>query len=169
MTIYYSLYPRQREDCRHPVSIFLRNSNRICQIQIRIHLCDSMHKYQNNQRLKHMRDRDNAELFSFYFWKRPGITKPVYHEHFPFGFIICTKTGNSYQEHALKKEGTLIMGEYETYGNQRFQTLFAELTDYEKRGVYILINGLPASPMQIVQAHSMREEGVYMRVGKQTG
>ena len=55
------------------------------------------------------------------------------------------------------------MGEYETYGNQRFQTLFAELTDYEKRGVYILINGLPASPMQIVQAHSMREEGVYMR------
>jgi hypothetical protein len=87
----------------------------------------------------------------------------VYHEHFPFGFIICTKTGNSYQEHALKKEGTLIMGEYETYGNQRFQTLFAELTDYEKRGVYILINGLPASPMQIVQAHSMREEGVYMR------
>lgn len=49
------------------------------------------------------------------------------------------------------------------YGDKKLQTLFAELTDYEKRGVYMLINGLPASPMQIVQAHSMREEGVYMR------
>lgn len=49
------------------------------------------------------------------------------------------------------------------YGDKKLQTLFTELTDYEKRGVYMLINGLPASPMQIVQAHSMREEGVYMR------
>ena len=55
------------------------------------------------------------------------------------------------------------MGEYEVYGNQKFQTLFAELTDYERKGVYILINGAPASPMQIVQAHSIKEEGVYMR------
>lgn len=49
------------------------------------------------------------------------------------------------------------------YGDKKLQTLFTELTGYEKRGIYMLINGMPASPMQIVQAHSMREEGVYMR------
>lgn len=32
-----------------------------------------------------------------------------------------------------------------------------------KRGVDILLDGLPASPMQIVQAHTMREDVVYMR------
>ena len=46
---------------------------------------------------------------------------------------------------------------------QRFQSLFAELANYEGKGVYTLINGLPASPLQIVQAHMMREDGVYMR------
>lgn len=49
------------------------------------------------------------------------------------------------------------------YGDHKFQTLFTELTDYEKKGVYMLINGLPASPMQIVQAHIMREDSAYMR------
>lgn len=52
------------------------------------------------------------------------------------------------------------MGEYE---DQRFQKLFTELTGYEQKGVHMLINGTPASPMQIVQAHIMREDGVYMR------
>ena len=52
------------------------------------------------------------------------------------------------------------MGEY---GDRKFQTLFTELTDYEKRGIYMLINGLPASPMQIVQAHILREDADYMR------
>lgn len=48
-------------------------------------------------------------------------------------------------------------------GDRRFRTLFTELTDYEKKGVTMLINGMPASPMQIVQAHIMREESSYMR------
>ncbi len=55
------------------------------------------------------------------------------------------------------------MGDNRSLRNRKLQMLFAELTDYEKKGVYILINGLPASPMQIVQAHSMREDGAYMR------
>ncbi len=48
-------------------------------------------------------------------------------------------------------------------GEQKYQALFAELTRYEQEGVYILMNGLPASPMQIVQAHVMCEDAVYMR------
>ena len=48
-------------------------------------------------------------------------------------------------------------------GEQKFQTLFTELSGYEKKGVYMLMDGLPASPMQIVQAHMIREDGVYMR------
>ena len=46
---------------------------------------------------------------------------------------------------------------------QQIRSLFTELAGYEKRGVYILLDGLLASPMQIVQAHTMREDGVYMR------
>ena len=37
------------------------------------------------------------------------------------------------------------------------------LRDYEKEGIHILLNGLPASPMQVVQVHIMREDSVYMR------
>lgn len=33
----------------------------------------------------------------------------------------------------------------------------------KKKGVYMLMNGVPASPMQIVQAHIVREDAVYMR------
>lgn len=33
----------------------------------------------------------------------------------------------------------------------------------KKGGVDILLNDLPASPMQIVQAHIMREDVAYMR------
>ena len=41
--------------------------------------------------------------------------------------------------------------------------LFTELSDYEKKGVDISLDGWPASPMQIVQAHIMRENIIYMR------
>lgn len=43
------------------------------------------------------------------------------------------------------------------------QQMFKELTGYEKNRVGLKIDGIPASPMQIVQAHVMREETVYMR------
>ena len=46
---------------------------------------------------------------------------------------------------------------------QQIRSLFTELAGYEKRGVDILLDGLPASPRQIVQAHTMREDVVYMR------
>lgn len=46
---------------------------------------------------------------------------------------------------------------------QKFQKMFTELTGYEKKGVFMVMNGMPASPMQIVQAHIMREDAVYMR------
>ena len=35
---------------------------------------------------------------------------------------------------------------------RNYQSLFSELAGYEKKGVYMLMNGVPASPMQIVQA-----------------
>lgn len=43
------------------------------------------------------------------------------------------------------------------------QEMFHELTRYEKQKVNLGIDGVPASPMQIVQAHMMREDVVYMR------
>ena len=43
------------------------------------------------------------------------------------------------------------------------ENLFTELSDFERKGVDISLDGLPASPMQIVQAHIMRENIVYMR------
>lgn len=52
------------------------------------------------------------------------------------------------------------MGDHQ---DQSAKTLFEELTEFERKGVYISLNGLPASPMQIVQAHIMREDVSYMR------
>ncbi len=46
---------------------------------------------------------------------------------------------------------------------QDAQNLYAELMRYERSGVDILLNGCPASPLQIVQAHILREDVVYMR------
>jgi hypothetical protein len=43
------------------------------------------------------------------------------------------------------------------------QQMFRELTGYEQRQVGLGINGIPASPMQIVNAHIVREETAYMR------
>lgn len=45
----------------------------------------------------------------------------------------------------------------------RAKELFAELSEFEKRGVDMSLNGYPASPMQIVQAHILREDVTYMR------
>lgn len=47
--------------------------------------------------------------------------------------------------------------------SKKFQDLFSELNQYEKRGVYIGIEGNPASPMQVVEAHMIKEDTVYMR------
>ena len=52
------------------------------------------------------------------------------------------------------------MGDHQ---EQKAKALFEELTEFEKKGVYISLDGLPASPMQIVQAHIMREDVSYMR------
>ncbi len=52
------------------------------------------------------------------------------------------------------------MGDHQ---DQNARTLFEELTEFERKGVYISLDGLPASPMQIVQAHIMREDVSYMR------
>ena len=46
---------------------------------------------------------------------------------------------------------------------QNVGDLFTELSDFERKGVDISLDGLPASPMQIVQAHIMRENIIYMR------
>ena len=43
------------------------------------------------------------------------------------------------------------------------QKMFKELTGYEKNRVDLRIDGIPTSPMQIVQAHVAREESAYMR------
>ena len=44
-----------------------------------------------------------------------------------------------------------------------YQELFAELRNYEKAGIHMEIDGIPASPMQIVSAHMIKEECGYMR------
>lgn len=44
-----------------------------------------------------------------------------------------------------------------------YQELFYELNQYEKRKVYMEMEGLQASPTQIVKAHMLKEEGSYMR------
>ena len=49
------------------------------------------------------------------------------------------------------------------YEKKDVQNLFTELNGYEKKGVDITLNGLAASPMQVVQAHTLRENVIYMR------
>ena len=44
----------------------------------------------------------------------------------------------------------------------RLQKMFNELTGYEKKQIDLKINGIPASPMQIVRAHGVHEEAVYI-------
>lgn len=46
----------------------------------------------------------------------------------------------------------------------KYRELFEELNQYEKKGVYMEMEGNPASPTQIVKAHMLREEeSGYMR------
>lgn len=44
-----------------------------------------------------------------------------------------------------------------------YKELYRELENYEKNGVCIILNGCQVSPLQIVTAHMVREEGSYMR------
>lgn len=44
-----------------------------------------------------------------------------------------------------------------------YKILFAELEKYENLGVSMRLNNNPASPMQIVTAHMVREDPAYMR------
>ena len=44
-----------------------------------------------------------------------------------------------------------------------YKDLYADLEYYEYRGVSIRLNNQPASPMQIVTAHMVKEENAYMR------
>ena len=46
---------------------------------------------------------------------------------------------------------------------KKYQDLFTELTNYERSGVRMQMNGFPASPLQIVTAHMVKEAGTYMR------
>lgn len=44
-----------------------------------------------------------------------------------------------------------------------FQALYMELEKYESSGISMKLNDYPASPMQIVTAHMVREDSSYMR------
>ena len=46
---------------------------------------------------------------------------------------------------------------------EELRDMFMELTKYAKQKINLGIDGIPASPMQIVQAHLMCEDMVYMR------
>lgn len=46
---------------------------------------------------------------------------------------------------------------------EEMKEMFQELTCFEKKNISLRINGVPASPMQIVQAHTMCEHQSYMR------
>ncbi len=47
--------------------------------------------------------------------------------------------------------------------SKSYQELFSELTEYEKSGVRMHMDGRLASPLQIVSAHMIRETNNYMR------
>ena len=44
-----------------------------------------------------------------------------------------------------------------------YKSLFVELESYEQLGIRMRIDEEPASPMQIVTAHMLKEENNYMR------
>lgn len=45
----------------------------------------------------------------------------------------------------------------------KYRELYTELENYEKNGICMQMDGSKASPLQIVTAHMIREEGSYMR------
>ena len=46
---------------------------------------------------------------------------------------------------------------------ESYKEFFAELEKYEHAGVSMKLNNVPASPMQIINAHIVSEEPTYMR------
>ncbi len=46
---------------------------------------------------------------------------------------------------------------------ESYKEFFAELEKYENEGVRMKLDDIPASPMQIVTAHMVKEESSYMR------
>lgn len=46
---------------------------------------------------------------------------------------------------------------------EKYKNFYAELEMYEQSGVSMRLNNYPASPMQIITAHMVREEQAYMR------
>ena len=47
--------------------------------------------------------------------------------------------------------------------DEQYRNLFVELSEYERLGVRMKMNGHPASPLQIASAHAVRENLSYMR------
>ena len=47
--------------------------------------------------------------------------------------------------------------------DEQYRNLFLELSEYERMGVRMKMNGHPASPLQIASAHAVREQPSYMR------
>lgn len=47
--------------------------------------------------------------------------------------------------------------------NEKYQQLYTELAEYENCGVSMKLDDRPASPMQIVTAHMVKEDSAYMR------
>ena len=46
---------------------------------------------------------------------------------------------------------------------ETYEELYAELEKYENAGIRMKLNDYPASPLQIVSAHMIRENPSYMR------
>lgn len=55
------------------------------------------------------------------------------------------------------------MKEETKMAEQKYKKFYAELEMYERSGVSMRLNNYPASPMQIVTAHMVREDQTYMR------
>ena len=53
-----------------------------------------------------------------------------------------------------------------TSEEKEYQKLFNELYQYEKQGVYMEMEGSPASPTQIVRAHMLRENTASIEEGQ---
>lgn len=47
--------------------------------------------------------------------------------------------------------------------SKAYRELFTELSEYERHGVPMSIDGESASPMQIAEAHMIKEDSDYMR------
>ena len=81
---------------------------------------------------------------------------PIYHVHLkkdvPFKSILAAVINYYIEKEAAMPED-----------KKTYQELFYELNQYEKRGVYMEMEGNQASPTQIVKAHMVRENCVYMR------